>query len=54
VAEFFDGQNPRVSEMFSRKSGGFECSVDADDALAWVAINRPGILALVKSASFDT
>jgi hypothetical protein len=50
IGEFFDGLNPLVSELFTNKWEGFEVNVNAEDALAWVAANRPEIMPLLANS----
>jgi hypothetical protein len=58
VAEFAAADNPEVAEVFAylenarwmrRAAGfdgiGFECSVDPEDAEAWIKAHRPAVLA---------
>jgi len=49
VAEFFDGKNDQVSEMFEKKDCGFECHVNPAGALKWIMENRPALYNKIKS-----
>jgi hypothetical protein len=49
VAKFFEGKNHELDDLFEycrKKHGvGFECSVEAGPALAWIERNRPHLTA---------
>lgn len=51
VAEYFDGKNDDISRFFKRKQElGFECSVDADEAMEWLRINRVALWSQILCA----
>lgn len=53
VAQFFEDRNEDIADLFNfcratqltREPQGFECSVDEDDAMAWLKQHRPGLWA---------
>lgn len=62
VAENLADTNPEIAAMFtylearnkaSRKSIGFEVSVDPDEALAWLKQNRPSVFSHIDLAQHD-
>lgn len=58
VAEHFDGIHGDVtfvmryvaSVKHGRGNIGFECSVDAEEAMTWLEVNRPGLYKVLAEA----
>ncbi|WP_413460475.1 hypothetical protein [Herbaspirillum huttiense] len=61
VAEHFEHSNDDISNLMAmcratngrREPVGFECSVDADSAMAWLQQHRPGVWARILCADND-
>ena len=48
VAEYYDGKNQAVTDMFKYKETGFECNVDPVSAGVWIKIHRPHLAQYLK------